>query len=163
MRPRILAVVCALVFLASTAALAGPLEGRWLLVEETYGTGGLNLMRQKPPQTIEFVREGGRLAARTRIGPESQPMRPWPAFVIGDAPAQISVSEMLIAPAEDGVRARYTVSSFREGDDMVLEVIEDYRLDDDGHSLIGTVRVEFVRGTGSRGSFVLHRRFERQP
>ena len=163
MRPQTLTAAFAVVFLTSAVVMAGTLEGRWQLVEETYGTGGLNLRRDKPPQTIEFVREGGRLTAHTLIGSGSQPRRLWPAFVIGDAPARISVSEMLIAPAEDGVRARYTVSAFREGDDMELDVVEDYRLQGDGQTLAGTVRVRFVRGSESRGSFVLHRTFERQP
>jgi hypothetical protein len=162
-RLQALAAALALVFLTSSTTLAGNLEGRWRLVEETYGNGGLDLGRDKPPQTIEFVREGGRLTARTRIGPESRPTRPWPAFVIGDAAARVSVSEMLIAPTEDGVRARYTVASFREGDDMVIEVVEDYRLEGDGETLAGTVRVEFLLAGESRGSFVLHRTFERQP
>ena len=104
MRARTLIAFCGLVFLASTYAAAGPLEGRWLLVEETYGTGGLNLRRDKPPQTIELVREGGGLVARTRIGPQGSASRPWPAFVIGDTPARVSVNELSIAPAEDGVR-----------------------------------------------------------
>jgi hypothetical protein len=160
---RKLAPTCAVVFLAAAATMAGPLEGRWLLVEETYGTGGLDLTRDRPPQTIEFVREGGRLAARTRIGPGSRPARPWPSFVIGESSARIAVHEILIAPAEDGVRARYTVSAFRDGDDMVLEVVEDYHLEGDGQILAGTVLVKFLRGDESRGTFELHRRFERQP
>jgi hypothetical protein len=158
---RTLTALGGVVLLAWTSTAAGPLEGRWLLVEETYGTGGLNLARGKPTQTIELAREAGGLVARTRIGSDSSP-RPWPAFVIKDTPAPVAVSELQITPAEDGVRARYTVSSFRDGDDMHLEVVEDYRVDDDG-SLAGTVHVRFLRGTESRGSFVLHRRFERQP
>jgi hypothetical protein len=150
------------VFLAAGAAMAGPLEGRWLLVEETYGTGGLDLTRDRPMQVIEFVREGGRLAAHTRIGAGAR-AHPWPAFVIGETAAGINVHEILIAPAEDGVRARYTVSAFRDGDDMVLEVVEDYRLEGDGQILAGTVVVKFLRGEEPRGSFELHRRFERQP
>jgi hypothetical protein len=155
-------IACSFLCLATAAAVAGPLEGRWLLVEETYGTGGLDLTRGRPPQTIEFLREGGRLVASTRIGADAR-SRPWPAFVIGESPAPVAVHEMLIAPAEDGVRARYTVSAFRDGDDMVLEVEEEYRLEGDGRILAGTVVVEFLRGDEPRGSFELRRRFERQP
>jgi hypothetical protein len=161
MRPRILTVACAVVFLASAAAVAGPLEGRWVLVEETYGTGGLNLMRQKPPQTIEFVREGGRLEGRTRIRPDG-PEGPWPAFFVDAADEPLDVHEVWISPTEDEVRARYRTPAVRD-DKVRLDIVEEYSLSEEGDSLVGTVTVTFLSHGGTRGSFVLHRRFERQP
>ena len=143
-------------------AQAGSLEGRWRLVEETYGAGQRNLVREEASQTIEFVREGTQLEGRTRIGPGMPELRDWPSFVIGETAAPLTVHEKLIRPGEDGIRVRYEVAAFRD-DDMRLDVVEEYSLSDDGRSMTGTVTVTFLRGSESRGSFVLHRKFEKQP
>jgi hypothetical protein len=46
---------------------------------------------------------------------------------------------------------------------LVLEVVEEYRVAEGGRYLEGSVRVAFVRDGEARGSYVLHRRFEREP
>lgn len=62
----------------------------------------------------------------------------------------------------DRVRVEYDFEP-NPDDDLVLEIVEEYRVVDDGRALEGRVRVAFVRAGEPRGSYVLHRRFERQP
>ena len=151
-----------LVALSFPTALAGPLEGRWVLVEETYGSGGLNLVREKPPQTIRFVREGAALEGRTRLAPD-EPERSWPVFFLEQAEAAAAaLEELSYSPAEDRVLARYRTPFVRE-DKVRLDIVEDYRVSGDGESMVGTVKVTFLDAGEKRGGFVLHRRFERQP
>lgn len=155
--------MCAiLVALAFPTARAGPLEGRWVLVEETYGSGGLNLVRDKPPQTIRFVREGAALTGRMRLGPD-EPENAWPVFFLEqDGDAASAVEELSFSPAEDHVLARYRTPFVRE-DKARLDIVEDYRVSEDGKSLVGTVKVTFLHAGEKRGGFVLHRKFEKQP
>ena len=157
---RYLTVAAALLALALPVAGADSLEGRWLLVEETYGTGGLNLRRDKPAQTLEFVREGGRLTGRSRLSPDV-PELPWPSFGVEDAAQPVTVDAVAIPLTEDSVRARYRTPA-REGQ-VQVDVIEEYQVSADGNSLLGTVTVTLLRNGESRGGYVLHRRYERQP
>jgi hypothetical protein len=166
--PRLLRNLCAcatlvaIVTLSFSTARAGPLEGRWVLVEETYGSGGLNLVREKPPQTIRFVREGVALAGRTRLAPD-EPERSWPVFFLEQAEAAAAaLEELSFSPSEDHVVARYRTPFVRE-DKVRLDIVEDYRVSEDGESMVGTVKVTFLHAGETRGGFVLHRRFERQP
>ena len=48
-------------------------------------------------------------------------------------------------------------------DEGTSEIVEEYRVSEDGKALTGTVTVSRIRGGEPRGSFVLHRRFERLP
>jgi len=155
--------VCAtLVALSFPTARAGPLEGRWVLVEETYGSGGLNLVRDKPPQTIRFARDGAALTGRMRLGPD-EPENPWPVFFLeqGEAAAAV-LEELSFSPAEDHVLARYRTPFVRE-DKTRLDIVEDYHVSEDGESMVGTVKVTFLHAGEKRGGFVLHRKFEKQP
>ena len=144
-----------------SVAHAASVEGRWLLVEETYGNGGLNLRRDKPALTLSFVREGGRLTAKTRLAPGA-PERPWPALIVKDAPAHMTVEEVVIPLIENTVRARYRARAVHDAPAQA-EIVEEYSLSEDGRSLIGTVTVTFLQSGQPRGGYVLHRRFERQP
>lgn len=157
-RRRAVAVVLLGIFAALPAA-AATLEGRWALVEETYGAGGLDLTRNKPRVTIEFVRESGSLVGRIRLAPEAVAER-WPISGPADRPVVAKDVELRIAPQEDGVRARYLTPE--NEDRFRLDVVEEYRVSDDGAFLIGTMTVTFLREGETRGSFVLHRRFQRQ-
>jgi hypothetical protein len=149
---RLAFVVALAAFVVAFPAAAGTLEGRWVLVEETYGAGGLDLSRHKPEQTIEFVRERGALVAKARMGEDAR-IQTWPPAT-GDA--QLSYS-----PQEGQVRVRYRTP---ENDDrFCLEIVEEYRASADGNELSGTMKVTFLREGEERGSFVLHRRFERRP
>jgi hypothetical protein len=145
--------------LAVSTAGAATLEGRWILVEETYGAGGADLTRHKPPLTIEFAREGGSLAGTIRESPAVAAQR-WPIAGPAGAPIAAGDLEVALGPGEDRVRARYLTP---ENDDRFrLHVVEEYRVSEDGAYLIGTMTVTFLREGEPRGSFVLHRRFERR-
>ena len=157
---RHLTIAAALLALALPVAGSGSIEGRWLLVEETYGNGGLNLRRDKPAQTLEFVREGGRLSGRTRLSPDV-PELSWPSFGVENGPQPVTVDAVAIPLAENGVRTRYRTPA-REGQ-IQVDIVEEYQLSEDGNSLLGTVTVTLLRNGESRGGYVLHRRYERKP
>jgi hypothetical protein len=153
--------VTAILLLGIGMAGAGPLEGRWLLVEQTYGSGGSNLIKDEEPLRLEFSREGDHLAARAWFGDGSGGLLQWPSLLTGDG-AEVHVEEFVIAPREDRVRVRYrTEPDPREK--TGLEIVEEYHVGDDGNTLTGTVTVSLVRAGESGGSYVLHRRFEREP
>ena len=89
---------------------------------------------------------------------EGRPRLPWPAFVNDLGPLPVEV--LSVGPGEDGgVRAQYRVTPSAD-DPLVLEVVEEYRLDERG-DLVGTMTVVFTIPEGERGGFVLNRRFER--
>ena len=159
---RHLTIAAALLALALPVAGAASLEGRWLLVEETYGTGALNLRREKEPQTLSFVREGVALKGRTRLTPDG-PERSWPALFLEEAgSAAAVVEELTFSPNQDRVHTRYRTPFVRE-DKVQLDIVEEYVVSESGESLVGTVTVTFLYRGETRGSFVLHRTFERQP
>jgi len=140
----------------------GTAEGRWVLVEQHYGKGSSNLAPDEQPVKIEFVHEGGRLTGRVWAGAAEAEALPWPvAPVRGESPRP-RVHDYFSSPRLDEVRVEYSVEP-SPGDGLVLEVVEEYRVVDEGKALEGSVRVAFVRDGQPRGSYVLHRRFEREP
>jgi hypothetical protein len=142
--------------LAAGAALAGSLEGRWRLVEETYGEGKGNLAGDHRPVELEFVRNGPELVATIRLAREG-PALAWPAAPAADRTLRVLDRE--VAPVEGRARIRYVVEP-APGDDLALEIVEDYRVAADG-TLAGTVDVTLLRAGEHAGSYRLHRRFER--
>ncbi len=140
---------------------AGQLEGRWRLVEQRYGTGRANLADGGLPLTLEFSQGDAKPAGTLRAGGVGAPPFPWPAFVADDGPRPVDVEELRIDPGAEIARARYRVVT--PGDDLVLQVIEEYRVVERGRALTGTVTVTFLYEGRTRGSYVLHRRFERRP
>jgi hypothetical protein len=158
---RTVTTVAAMLLLGVGMTSAGSLEGRWLLVEQTYGSGGSNLIKDEAPLRLEFFREGKRLAARAWFGDGSSGLLPWPSLLTGDG-AEVRVEEIVIAPREDSVRARYRTEP-APGEETALWIVEEYRVDDDGKALTGTVTVSLSRAGEPGGSYVLHRRFEREP
>ena len=91
---------------SATAASAGPLEGRWLLVEQTIGSGRANHVDPAAPVRVEFVHQDGRLVGRTWVGDAREGVSDWPSPPAGEG-AAVRVEEVVIAPAEDRVLARY--------------------------------------------------------
>jgi len=144
------------------ALFAGSVEGRWVLVEQHYGEGRSNLAPDEQPVKLEFVREGGRLAGRIWAGDTEAEAVPWPTAPAKGDSLPLRVRDYSTGPQFDRVRVEYEVEP-NPDDDLVLEIVEEYRVVDDGRALEGTVRVAFVRAGEPRGSYVLHRRFERQP
>ena len=145
-------------------AAPGALEGRYRLVEQTYGGSLANLVENETPVTLTLVRSGVALDA-TLTAADSTARHPWPAFVTDAGALPVESLERRDDAASCGLHAKYRV---RPSDDLTLEIVEDYRCAGDGKALVGTYSVFFLarspEGTLSpRGSYVLHRRFERQP
>ncbi len=149
---------------ALTVAAAGPLEGadslegRWLLEKQSYGSGKANQAHVDKPLRMEFYREGETLAGRIWFGERGADSVPWPSLM----QEPVRSEEVVVSPAEDRVRARYRTES-APGEDVVLEITEEYRVTDGGTALSGTVTVAVLRGGKPGGSYVLQRRFRREP
>ena len=69
-RSSLLALALLLLLTGSVTAQAATLEGRWLLVKQSYGKGNSNLVRDAAPLHLEFFREGGALTGWLRTGEE---------------------------------------------------------------------------------------------
>jgi hypothetical protein len=156
-----IAVVGAVLLLGVGVTSAGPLEGQWRLVTQTYGSGKSNLVGDDEPLRLEFFREGSRLAARAWFGDGGKRVFSWPSLLTDDG-AEVSLEEFVLAPQEDGIRVRYRTEP-ASAEETAVEIVEEYRVGDDGETLTGTVTVSRLREGGVGGSYVLHRRFEREP
>ena len=152
--------ILATIMLAATAlSPAAPgLVGSWRLVEQRYESGANNLAVADRPLLLEFDRVGANLVGRIRAGETLEAS--WPAFANDEGPLPVEIVEVVETERGNGVRARYRVRPSPR-DDLVLDVVESYRLSGDGTLLVGTMTVRFTGGTANRGSFTLHRVFER--
>jgi hypothetical protein len=74
----------------------------------------------------------------------------------------VVLEEQEVGDRFDSVRVRYRVAPLPP-DDRGLRILESYRLAEGGRALIGIVRVTALEGETERGSYVIHRRFERRP
>lgn len=155
---------CLLLAIAAPGAVAAPLpaeiEGRWVLVEQRYQDGGVNLAVSDPALHLEIAAEGGEIVGRLQAGSDPESSFPWPAALAGGSPLDLEVVERRGDPDGRGILARYRIRP-NAADDLVLDVVERYRVVDDGGALEGTVEIRFVGGTSNRGGYTLHRRFER--
>lgn len=158
----LLAPLFAILFPFHPCLAAGTVEGRWVLVEQHYGKGRSDLAPHEQPVNLEFVLRAGSLDGRIWAGDSDAKAVRWPALAVEGEPLPARVKTYRSSPHLDSVTVEYTVSPSAD-DDLVLEIVEEYRLVDDGRALEGSVRVAFVRGGEPRGSYVLHRRFERRP
>ncbi len=159
--PRIRSILAiAVLSLAAAGPLAGgdSLEGLWLLEKQSYGSGKANQAQIAEPLRMEFYREGETLVGRIWFGGHSAEPVPWPSLV----QAPVREQEVVVSPAEDRVRARYRTEP-TPGEDVVLEITEEYRVIDGGTALSGTLTVAILRGGEPGGSYVLQRRFRREP
>ena len=161
-RRRNIALILAVLAALSAVALAGEsIEGRWRLVEQSYGTGRGDLPDAGSPVLIEFRRTPTGFAGRVWAGDEKTTAADWPTLFTAGGPRPVRLREIESPPTGDRVRARYEVEpSGQEGG--VLEIIEEYRLSDDGAALVGTVTVSLSHDGKSTGSYSIRRRFERQ-
>jgi len=152
-----------LVALSGASGLgAATLEGRWRLVEQRVGAGEANLASADTPLSLEFHLSGSSLAGRIWTAEKKPRAFPWPSFVSDNTPLPLRQVQVAISAASDAARASYRVPARAEGDPD-LEVEEEYRLADEGRALVGTVRITSLEGGKPAGSYLLHRRFEREP
>jgi len=158
-------VVLASVLLAGlvSAAIAGSIEGRWVLAEQYYCDGGSNLVSETDePLHLSFVRDVEGLHGLLWRGADRAAALRWPALLGDDEAGPVSVERLALPADESGIDVTYTVAPSAT-DDLVLRVVERYGLVDDGKALAGRVEITFVRDGEMKGSYVLRRRFERQP
>jgi hypothetical protein len=157
----ILPAIAVLSGLTGEVSGAASIEGKWVLTEQRYGSGHGNLAPPDPPLRLEFVVSQGRLSGRIWSEASASKALPWPSFPSEQGPRPIEVRELRASPGGDQARAVYRVR-VGEREDQLVEIVENYRLSDDGRGLIGIVTVTAVDGKGaSQGSYTLHRRFER--
>jgi hypothetical protein len=136
--------------------------GRWKLVEQVYGSGKANLAALEAPVRLEFFVSGGRLTGRIWAGDDASNALPWPALLTEHGSRPLEIQQIVIAPGSDRVKAVCRTRS-ASPDEEVYEIAEEYRLSGAGAVLLGTVTIRAVAPGGSGGSYVLHRRFEREP
>ncbi|HXI03392.1 MAG TPA: hypothetical protein VNI57_09465 [Candidatus Saccharimonadales bacterium] len=160
---RALAVFAALAALATAGAVSasGPdFAGRWRLVEQTYGRGEANLEPAGGPLILEFIPQGAGFAGNIHPETAGVAARPWPAWQASGRDLPLQLLDPPGLTKGGAIRAHYLVKP-SDGDSLVLEVQETYRVEPGGDSLTGTVEVTFRLGDETRGSYTLHRRFER--
>jgi hypothetical protein len=162
LRSRFFSFVPLLLLLAAPCLAAGSIEGHWILVEQNYGSGKANFAPQDEPVHFEFAMEGGELSGKVWEGENRSTAASWPAFDAGDGLLPLQIEERRIDRQSGIIRAEYVVQP-DPPDGVVLRIVEDYHVADKGESLVGTTTIYFKRDGEPRGSYVLHRRFERRP
>lgn len=145
--------------------LPGALEGQWILVKQTYGQGDHNLAGSERPVRMEINLSQGAPQVRIWAGENQADQLPWPAWVADGGPRPLTVLERVLDPAAGLLRARYRITPpDSDGeDDFFVEVDENYKVVREGTNDVmkGDLIVRFIRQGEPRGSYVLHRRFER--
>jgi hypothetical protein len=148
---------------SSPAVHAGTIDGRWRLVEQTYGSGGSNLMRSTSPVRLEFVRTASGFTGRVWAADDKSTGTPWPAVFSDGKAYGADLREIDVTASGDGVRAVYVVD-LPDDPGVQLEITETYRVSSDDDSMMtGTVTIRMVRGGKQAGAYTLRRRFEREP
>ena len=148
--------------LATPALQAANLEGRWRLVDQRAGSGRANLASPEAPLRLEFYLAGPALAGRIWTAETHPRIFAWPSFLTDRDSLPIQIDRLVIAPAGDVARAVYRVKG-PGGDEPILKVEEEYRVAEGGGALVGTVKVTSLERGSPQGSYLLHRRFEREP
>jgi hypothetical protein len=162
LRARFLIFTPLILFLAAPGLAAGSIEGHWVLVEQNYGSGKANFASLEAPVHLEFAMEGAEVIGKVWEGASRATAASWPAFDAGSGLLPLQMEARRIDRQSGTARAEYTVQP-DPPDGVVLRIVEEYRVADKGDSLVGTTTVYFLRGDEPRGSYVLHRRFERRP
>ncbi len=150
--------VLALLVVGAGPALA--LEGRFVLVEQTYERGERNLAPLDAPVRLEIASSPDGLRARVWAGEDAAASLPWPAILVEGGALPVEIASVVRTPT-GGIEARYRTRP-AAGEDVVLEIREAYEPSPDGNALLGTVEIRFTGGEGDRGGYTLHRRFERE-
>lgn len=148
---------------AKTEALS--LEGKWILINQRYGQGNANLANIEKPVYLEFTYIGSQLHGK--IWAESDQSETltealsWPAFVNDNGLVPVEVIKIVIDNISGTAYAHYRVKP-SSNDDLILDILEQYQITEQGKALKGEMKVSLKQGETNRGSFVLHRRFERK-
>lgn len=151
-------ILLALLVVGAGPALA--LEGRFVLVEQTYQRGERNLAPLDVPVRLEIAATPRGIEGRIWAGEDPAASIRWPAILVEGTALPVEVHSVRATPT-GGVEARYRTRP-AAGDDLVLEIREAYEPSPDGNALVGTLEIRFTGGEGNRGGYTLHRRFERE-
>ena len=85
----------------------GTIEGRWRLIEQSYGSGRSNLLGSEPPAFLELERRAGGWVGRVRFGSGSDAVTSdWPT--LGDD-HEVVVRE-LVVERDGGESGSYVLS-----------------------------------------------------
>ena len=147
--------------LAIAAGSSATLDGRWRLVEQTYGLGSAASASEAPRLRLELTHAAGRIAGQVWLAGHESRRTSGPAMFRDDEPLPVLVVANEVSAAADSVRVRY-VTDDPDDDKNVLEIEEDYRLVEDGAALAGSVTVRVRHDGKDVGGYRLHRRFERE-
>jgi hypothetical protein len=140
----------------------GSLRGLWVLAEQTYQKSGSNLARRSPELHLDVSVDLNLTEVKVWSGNDARTARSWPAVLAGETAAQIEMLEKTVDVKTGNLRTHYRIHPPDE-DGLTVDILEVYALEPDGESLNGTLTVKLSRGDQPRGSYVLHRRFVREP
>lgn len=152
------AVAIAMVVCAGATRAASP-EGRWRMVEQSYGDGSGNTVREDEPRWLELRRGAQGWSGELQSGSALSEKFVWPAVVTAGRVRPLE-QVAIRALADNAVEALYRVPP-TPGDDLTLEIRERYRLDGPDR-LLGLVEVTFERDGVRRGGYTLRRRYARE-
>ena len=153
--------VCLAGGLAIPAGAASTVDGRWRLVQQTYGLGSAGSASEAPRLRLELTHAGGRAAGQVWLAGRESRRTSWPAMFREDEPLPVRVVANEVSAAGDSLRVRY-VTADPADEQNVLEIEEEYRLVEDGAALVGSVVVRVRHDGKDVGGYRLHRRFERE-
>src|SRR5262245_16224426 len=157
------AAIAALTALLCLASMPAPtLVGSWKLVEQRYGSGNANLASVEAPLRLEFFASEGRLVGRIWAGEDRSKALAWPALLTEHGPRPVDIRQISIDAGSNVARAVYRPRPSSPESD-VLEIVEEYRVVEEGAALLGTVTIRSLGRGEASGSYVLQRRFERAP
>ena len=125
--------------------------------------GSRNLAGADRPVRIEILPAEGAPLVRVYAGGDTAERFSWPAWVVDAGPVPVTVLERTVNFADGFLRARYRFSP--QGEDRVqVEVEEAYRAGGtrSAETLEGEMTVRFFLYGEPRGSYTLHRLFERE-
>ena len=157
MRTIIPTALLAAVLVLAPPALAGGLDGTWVLVRQVYGEGRHNFAGPDRPFRLVFETGAGAPSARAERDGSTAP---WPCWFTPGGPVEVQDPVVTRDPDGRGVTASYRVPP-APGDDTWLIVTERYRVTDDDR-LAGTVEVRFERHGVPRGGFTWRRTCRRE-
>jgi hypothetical protein len=160
-RPGAAALIIALALVSLPVVAGATVEGRWRLVDQTYGPDGSDLLRGRAPVRLELTLAPS--GPRGRVWYEGDDRAPveWPTPLAAPAVSETERPRIELSSSGNRIRARHAFAM--EGEpDARLEIVEDYQVESAGSTLVGTVTLRLVRDGEPAGEYVLHRRFERE-
>lgn len=157
----VFACLCVACGLAVGGGTGSTVDGRWRLVEQTYGLGSAGSASEAPRLRLELTHAAGRAAGQVWLAGRESSRASWPAMFRDDEPLPVRVVANEVSAAGDTVRVHYVTTDPADAQN-VLEIEEEYRLVEDGAALVGSVTVRVRHDEKDVGGYRLHRRFERE-